>query len=446
MLYVNSGNGRVPLISLIALLSISLTVNLPGLAISPILGKLSQVFPHSTALEEQLLTVLPNLVIIPFILGAGKICTQRNQMWVLGIGLGLYTLTGVLYFFASTMIELILLSCLLGVGCGLVVPLAASLISLHFTGSARQKQLGMKSGLSNASVIVGTVFVGWVAAFGWHLSFIIYMVPIIPLVLIPFMTNKYIEAHRIPRHEPGTCAVPEPHAPKPKDEKVAMPDVHGEAPKQSEMHRRGQDAKRAHLTVRQSLLMLLGFIGIYFTATYATQVVSYDLPYTFQHYGLSDSSLGVATAMFYLSASLSGLLLPYLMRLLGRTTMYVAIALCVIGLYGAGFFHDMAAYCIFIFVMGVGYGIIQPVLYDKTTQVAPDPKHATKYFSYLLAGNYIAIASVPFIVDGLADLFGDHGTNFSYFLNGSFMAALLVVAFLCYRSFAFRIRRRSDLA
>ncbi len=170
MKYVNSGEGKIPLISLIAILSISLTVNLPGLAISPILGKLDQVFHHVTELEVQLLTVLPNLVTIPFILCAGKICSEKNQIFVLGLGLAIYTVTGVLYFFASNMTELIILSCLLGMGCGLVIPLAASLVSQNFVGKARTKQLGMKSSLSNFSIIFATIFVGWVASLDWHYS------------------------------------------------------------------------------------------------------------------------------------------------------------------------------------------------------------------------------------------------------------------------------------
>lgn len=88
MKYVDSGYGKIPLLSLIAILSISLTVNLPGLAISPIMGKLDHVFNHVTELEIQLLTVLPNLVTIPFILCSGKICTPKNQMYILGMGLG----------------------------------------------------------------------------------------------------------------------------------------------------------------------------------------------------------------------------------------------------------------------------------------------------------------------------------------------------------------------
>lgn len=165
MKYVDCGCGKIPYISLLAILSISLTVNLPGLAISPIMGKLDDVFTNVTELEIQLLAVLPNLVTIPFILCSGKFYTPKNQMWILGIGLVIYAATGILYFFAKTMTELIVLSCLLGVGCGLIIPLAASLISEYTVGKTRTKALGMKSGVSNFMVIVATLFVGWVAVY-----------------------------------------------------------------------------------------------------------------------------------------------------------------------------------------------------------------------------------------------------------------------------------------
>lgn len=165
MKYVDCGCGKIPYISLLAILSISLTVNLPGLAISPIMGKLDDVFTNVSELEIQLLAVLPNLVTIPFILCSGKFCTPKNQMWILGIGLVIYAATGILYFFAKTMTELIVLSCLLGVGCGLIIPLAASLISEYTVGKTRTKALSMKSGVSNFMVIVATLFVGWVAVY-----------------------------------------------------------------------------------------------------------------------------------------------------------------------------------------------------------------------------------------------------------------------------------------
>lgn len=423
MKYVDSGCGKMPLISLIAILSISLTVNLPGLAISPIMGKLDHVFRHVTELEIQLLTVLPNLVTIPFILGSGKICNPRNQIAVLGIGLGLYTLTGVLYFFADSMIELILLSCLLGVGCGLVIPLAASLISQYFVGKARTRQLGMKSGISNFTVIFATMFVGWVAGISWHLSFIVYMVPVIPLCLIPFMTSSYIEKHKVEVTPPPMQPLKEPA--KPSDDDIQ---------KSKASHRPAN--VNFHFQGRTSLMLLFGVMALYFMATYGTEVVSYYLPFTMGNYHLSTGDVGVATAMFFTAATVSGFFLSHIIRLVGKYTMQVAILFCIIGLFGVGVLHCYWSFVLGVFVMGLGYGVIQPVIYDKTSYIAPNSARSTEYFAYLLTCNYIGISLVPFIISAAKRLFDAQGDpNFSFIFNGFVMIAVLLVAIWKRRSF-----------
>ena len=413
MKYVDSGNGKMPLISLIALLSISLTVNLPGLAISPIMGKLKELWPHASELQIQLLTVLPNVVTIPFILGSGKICNQKNQIFILGIGLGIFALTGVIYFFADKLIDLILLGCLLGVGVGLVIPLAASLISQYFSGQARVKELGMKSSLSNFTVIFATLFVGWVAEINWHMSFIVYMIPIIPLCLLPFMTNGYIQKHRIVDN-------PEP-----------QPSADNKASKPSFIAFPGNTA----------IKMLFCLMGLYFIMTYGTEVVSYYLPFSMEHYGLNSGDVGVATAMFFLAATVSGFFLTPAIRIFKKRTMQFAILLCVVGLILIPIFpNDYWAYIVGVFIMGLGYGVIQPVIYDKTSYVAPTKAQSTSYFSYLLTCNYIGISTVPFIISGAKDIFGagaHHDVTFSFLFNGCILAVVFILAIWKRKSFVY---------
>lgn len=424
MKYVNSGYGKIPLLSLIAILSISLTVNLPGLAISPIMGKLNQVFDHVTELEIQLLTVLPNLVTIPFILCSGKICTRKNQIFILGIGLGLYTLTGVLYFFADSMIELILLSCLLGVGCGLVIPLAASLISQYFVGKARTKQLGMKSSISNFTVIFATLFVGWMAAINWHLAFIVYMVPIIPLALIPFMTDGYISKNSIDVEAPPYEPHKEPAPTAEENQKRAV------APKPT--------SPNFHFSGKRIVWLLFGIMALYFVMTYGTEVVSYYLPFTMEHYHLSTGDVGVATAMFFAAATISGFLLTRLISVFRHRTIQISIALCIIGLLLIGLLHFYWSFIAGVFIMGFGYGIVQPVIYDKTSYIAPTTAKSTEYFSYLLTCNYIGISIVPFIVGGAKKLFDAGGDpNFSFIFNACVLVLVLGLAIWKHRSFVF---------
>ena len=63
---INTGRGTIPLITLVGIWSVSALTSLPGLAVSPILGQLTTIFPHATELDIQMLTSLPSLLIIPF--------------------------------------------------------------------------------------------------------------------------------------------------------------------------------------------------------------------------------------------------------------------------------------------------------------------------------------------------------------------------------------------
>lgn len=412
MKYVDSGAGKVPLISLIAILAISLTVNLPGLAISPIMGKLQDIFPHATEFEIQLLTVLPNLVIIPFMLISGKLSVGHSQSLLVTIGLVIYLFAGVLYFFAGSMMELILISALLGVGCGIVVPLAGGLIGQYFVGAARVKYLGMKSGVSNFTIILGTLFVGLVADRNWHLPFVVYMIPIIPLCLIPFLTKKYIASHKIASptataHEP----LNEPKTVHSDDIKTHTPPPH----------------VNFHYTGKTALKLLIGVIIIYFVTTYSSEVISYYLPFTFKHYGLSTSDTGDATSLYFLACTLAGFALPKTIKLVGRNVLIIGALIVMAALYMTGFFHHYIAYLVAVAIMGFAYGTMQPIIYDKATYLAPTAQDSSKYFSYVLTANYVGISLTPVIVSAMSKVFRTPADpNFSYILNGSVMVLLLI--------------------
>lgn len=403
MKYIDSGEGKVPLLSAIAILAISLTVNLPGLAISPVLGRIKEVF-HSTPLEAQLLNVLPNLLTIPFILCAGKICTPKNQLTVLSIGLAIFTATGVAYFFAESMIVLIVLSCILGVGIGLVIPLAASLISQNFSGKPRGVMLGVKSGLSNLSLIIATLFVGWIAVKDWHAAFAVYFIPVIPLVMVPFIKGKFINRQR-------------------------------EAPvllKSSD----DTDSQNFHFKGKTAINMLWFALIIYFMLSYGALVFSYYLPFTMEAYGLSTGDVGVATSMFYLAATCAGFGLSKVIKATGVWTFQLGMILVALSLFGIGFIHTYASYIIGTLCLGLGYGVIQPILYDKTSYFAPNDAKATEYFALLLTSSYVALSCIPFIVEFFGTFIkGNTDPSFPFILNGVIMAILAIVVVVKHKNF-----------
>lgn len=410
MKYISSGNGKLPLITLISILSVSLTVNLPGLAISPVMGKLDDVFPDASQLQIQLLSVLPNLIIIPFIIFSGRLANMRNQTWVLSAGLAIFALSAVLYFFANSMSALIFISCLLGVGCGLVIPIAAGLIAEHLSGKARFRALGMESGVSNGMVILATLFVGWMADYGWHACFAVYLIPLIPLAMMPYMTNRFVSKHAIPAPT-ADSSIGESSAPAYEASATSTP------------------------SKKLPWRTLAGLVALYLTITYCVIVFSYYLPFTMKHYGFGTRDVGVASAMFYLTATAGGFILPWFLHRCGRISPYVALGVSAIGILMLGFFHTYATYIIGVLLIGFGYGIMQPVIYNKTTRIAPDKKSDTKFFSIVLTGNYIAIAIAPFVVEFVEFLFHTRDTDFPYFLNGAILVITIIAGLLLRKSF-----------
>ncbi|MDE7381861.1 MAG: MFS transporter [Muribaculaceae bacterium] len=410
--YVKSGNGKMPLISLLAILSISLTINLPGLAVSPMLSKLHHLF-HSSELESQLVTSLPNLIMFPVVLIAGKIATPSRQTAVLAIGLLTFLLGGVGCFFAESMVTLIILGCIVGVGCGLVVPIAAGAISEWFGGQARQSDLGLKSTTSNAMVIIANLYVGWVVAYSWHAAFAVYLIPIIPLCLLPFMTQKYIKSKRIVNQTPTAQTSSD------------------------------SDNNVFHFQGKVSLRMLIMLILLYLILTYATTSISYYAPFIMDHFKMNTTQIGVVTAMYYLMCSVTGAMVGKLKRLFGPQVLFICLGLCAAGLLTIGFTHNFIIYLIASAVTGFGYGIIQPIIYNKTTYIAPSRKAGTTYFGYVLSANYVAIMLVPFVDGGARHLFGSTSPGFEFVFSGVVVIGLLIWGLIERKNYVFAVNPAS---
>ena len=142
---IKTGKGSVTLVVLLAIWSVSAIASLPGLAVSPILGDLNKVFPKVTDLEIQMLTSLPSLLIIPFVLLSGKLSEGRDKLKILIVGLSIFFLSGVACLFARSMAWLIVISCILGIGAGMVIPFSTGLVVDYFTGDYRVRRLMMLS-------------------------------------------------------------------------------------------------------------------------------------------------------------------------------------------------------------------------------------------------------------------------------------------------------------
>lgn len=434
---INTGKGTISLMTLIAIWSISLTVNLPGLAITPMLGNLDKIFPHTSELEIQLLTVLPNLFIIPFVLLSGKLSLSKDKIRIVVVALIIYLASGILYFFARSMVDLIVISCLLGIGCGLLIPLAAGLLADTFVGEYRMRQLGIKSGISNMALVVATYAVGWLNHGNWRLPFLVYLIPAVPLVLSVFLRG-------IPKADLSPATV------------SPTPDVKATAKAASKASIAGEPARAIRTTppsipdgegttgrVSHGFIItrVWSLIAVYFFVCYATVIVSYYTPFLLQSEGMDNADVGTVTAIFFLAVFLPGFILPSVVRLLRQSTLIVSSLIMAAGIILMVIGHHFTVICIASALVGLGYGIFQPLIYDKATQVVTVPAKSTLALAFVLAANYISISATPFIVDFFRDIFDPHHLNnaFPFMLNAILLAVFTVIVIIFRKSFVFRI-------
>lgn len=417
MMRIPTGKGTITLPALLAIWSISLVVNLPGLAVSPMLGNLDKIFPHVGDLEIQLLTVLPNLLIIPFVLFSGKLSESKDKVRIVVIGLAIYLLAGILYFFADSMPMLIAVSCLLGCGCGLVIPLAAGLIADIFSGKYRMQQLGIKSGISNMALVAATFVVGWLNHGNWHTPFLVYLIPAIPLALILFVRNVNPTASvKMNSTPPGAGS------------------EQAEAATGIGVPGKGEKIRSGFIVGR-----IVGLVVLYAFITYSVSVISYYLPFLIQEDHMSSDITGTVTALFYLAVFLPGFVLPYVIRILGQRTSLLATVSIAAGLLLMAMAREHYLLYVAALLMGFGYGVFQPVIYDKATYTVTDGCKSTLALAIVLSVNYVAVAATPFIVDLFRDIFGTASNHFPFILNSILTVLFAVAVVIRRKTFTFRI-------
>ena len=380
---INTGQGTIPLITLIGIWSISALTSLPGLAVSPILGELSTIFPHATELDIQMLTSLPSLLIIPFVLLAGKLAEKRDFIRLLRVGLWLFAASGVLYLFSSKMWQLMAVSALLGIGAGLIIPLSTGLISRYFTGEYRVKQFGYSSAITNITLVVATAVTGYLAEVHWRLPFVVYLLPLISLVLSAYLKKNTVSV----TVKQASAVIPS---------MQSAPVISG----------------KYGIHIRH-LIQLMLFYGV---VTYVVLAVTFNLPFLMEAHHFSSGNSGLMISLFFLAIMAPGFMLDNIVKLLGNKTKLYSLLAVAVGLL---LIWISPTECLIVpgcILVGLGYGIIQPLIYDKTVDTAI-PQKTTLALAFVMVMNYLAILLSPFITDFFQWIFHTGSQEFPFIFN-----------------------------
>lgn len=271
----------------------------------------------------------------------------------------------------------------LGIGAGLIIPLSTGLISRYFTGEYRVRQFGYSSAITNMTLVVATAVTGYLAEVHWRLPFAVYLLPLISLVLSAYLKK---DAASVTIKQAAAIIPPI----------QSTPVISG----------------KYGIHIRH-LVQLMLFYGL---VTYVVLAVTFNLPFLMEAHHFSSGNSGLMISLFFLAIMAPGFMLDSLVKLLGnKTKLYslLAIAIGLLLIWISPTEWLIVPGCILV---GLGYGIIQPLIYDKTVDTAI-PQKTTLALAFVMVMNYLAILLSPFITDFFQWIFHTGSQEFPFIFN-----------------------------
>ena len=365
MLRIKSGYGTntLPLWAVFNLYVIFICTSIPGLAISPIMGDLTKIFPGTTPLESQFLEIGPNFAAIPFVFLGGWIGTRFNNSKLTTWTCLFYGICGVLFFFVPNMISLIILSFVIGIAAGILSPLSTAFIADMFGGSKRTAQYGYTSATLNLVLMGCVIATGYLAKISWRLPFMIYLLPFVPLIFAKGF-KKYIKE----------------------------PTVNSQSGAKQKVHYK--------FSKEVNMGMLIRYCIYYFFITLVIACISMYIPFRYT----DSSTAGDLTSILFFGIMASGYTLNFCLRVLKRTVAISVMAAIVIGFLLMTVTNDVIIVGLGILIATYFYGVAQPYYYDRLS-VASSRIALTLTLAWFASMDSIGNTIAPFVIDGIAKVF-----------------------------------------
>lgn len=144
--------------------------------ISPILAQIAAAFPEASSTSVQFLMTFPSIFVIVISIVAALLSGRLPKKTLALTGLSLVAAGGLLAcLFHGNLTILFVWAAVLGIGIGMVAPIAPALVSEYFEGGERQTMLGIQNSSANIGSMLMTFFGGFLAAAGWWFGYLVYL-------------------------------------------------------------------------------------------------------------------------------------------------------------------------------------------------------------------------------------------------------------------------------
>lgn len=178
----------------VSILSLSLLTVMAGAAMAPALGVIREYFADEKTLLVQLIISMPALFIFLTSFVFPALARRFRTRTLVMIGLAFYTIGGCVAGVFSSIWLVLVMRALVGIGVGIIMPLSTGLLSFYFLPQEQEGLMGWSSAMNNMGGVVATLISGALAAVSWRISFLVYLMGLISIVLCAvFMPNDKME-------------------------------------------------------------------------------------------------------------------------------------------------------------------------------------------------------------------------------------------------------------
>ena len=268
----------------IAIAAMSLLA-MASLGITPALSSIAGAYPNISQNTMALLLTLPTITVMIASLFVSKLNQYLSKKKLALLGILIVIISGLIPYFITDFTVVLITRAILGIGVGIVNPVAASLPMDHYSGGKdRDQALGIQSAFSGGSAILFTMIGGYLAVSDWKMCYLVYLAPIVLFIIVA----------------------------------MVLPDL---GPVKQE--------NTGKFIIEKAGIIYTLFIFLYM-AMFNT--LSLNVSYLVTDAGGSSLESGYVTSAFSLLAFLGGLVFAYVARLFQRFTMVFGLALFGLGL------------------------------------------------------------------------------------------------------------------
>lgn len=167
----------------LSILSLSLLTVMAGAAVAPALGVIRAHFSGSNQLFVQMIISVPALFIVITNFIFPRLCRVSGAKTLVMIGLLLYTVGGCAAGFFDNIFVVLIMRAFVGIGVGIIMPLSTGLLSYYYSPEEQAGLMGYSSAMNQMGGVIATLLSGLLANISWRVSFLVYLMGLISIVL-----------------------------------------------------------------------------------------------------------------------------------------------------------------------------------------------------------------------------------------------------------------------